>query len=128
MTHRAERSFKLGGIPATRPPVAISLKLSRSLHDTLGEDAATDLVNWMHTVDDHRAELRELNELTVARIEARIGQVEARIGQVEARIDGDLRAGLARLEGKIDQRFGDLIKWSFLFWCGAVAAAILARR
>jgi hypothetical protein len=27
----------------------------------------------------------------------------------------------------LDQRFADLIKWSFAFWIGAVAAAALAR-
>lgn len=89
--------------------MTITARLTRTLYVTLGEDAAADLVTWMQTVDDHRAELRELNELTVARLEARIGQVES------------------RLEAKIDQRFADLIKWSFLFWCGAVAAAALAR-
>ncbi|MDA1082738.1 MAG: hypothetical protein O2973_13930 [Gemmatimonadetes bacterium] len=71
-------------------------------------------------MDDHRSELRELNELTVARL-------EARIGQSEARLEADMRVGLTALEARIDQRFGDLIKWSFLFWCGAVAAAALAR-
>lgn len=89
--------------------MTITARLTRTLYVTLGEDAAADLVTWMQPVDDHRAELRELNELTVARLEARIGQVES------------------RLEAKIDQRFADLIKWSFLFWCGAVAAAALAR-
>ena len=33
-----------------------------------------------------------------------------------------------RLTSKIDQRFADLIKWSFVFWVGAVAAVALARR
>ena len=51
------------------------------------------MVSWMQSVDDHRAELRELNELSVARIEARFGQVDARFGQLEARMGrGDLRA------------------------------------
>ena len=111
--------------------MTITARLSRTLHVALGEDAAADMVTWMQTVDDHRAELRELNQLTVARLEARIGQVEAtldaRIGQVEAKLGADLRVGLKDLEAKIDRRFGDLIKWSFLFWCGAVAAAALYR-
>ena len=84
----------------------------------LGEDAAADLVTWMQTVDDHRAELRELNELSVARL-------EARIGQVESRLDGRIGQVESRLEAKIDQRFADLIKWSFLFWCGAVAVGLM---
>ena len=136
--------------------MSIPARLSRILHVTLGEDGAADMVTWMQSVDDHRAELRELNELSVARLEARFGQVEARFGQVEARIgqvearlearidiglkaldakidvglkalDAKIDVGLKALEGKIDQRFGDLIKWSFVFWCGAVAAAMFAR-
>ena len=123
----------------------ITARLSRTLIETLGDEAAGDMVSWMQGVDDHRAQLRELNELSVARLEgrmdlmesrlnarfcqvdARITQVEerlnARIGQVDARIDQTA----SDLKSKIDQRFADLIKWSFLFWCGAVAAASLWR-
>jgi hypothetical protein len=33
-----------------------------------------------------------------------------------------------RLEARFERRFGDLMKWSFVFWCGAVGAmAVLAR-
>ena len=38
-----------------------------------------------------------------------------------------LESAIARLEIKIEQRTADLMKWSFVFWLGAVAAiAILA--
>jgi hypothetical protein len=38
------------------------------------------------------------------------------------------REGLAKLETVFERRFGDLMKWSFVFWCGAVGAvAMLAR-
>jgi hypothetical protein len=67
----------------------------------------------MHQVDAQRTELRELNELNFARFEARLAQVEATI--------------VGRLEAKIEQRTADLMKWSFMFWVGAVAAiAVLA--
>jgi hypothetical protein len=73
----------------------------------------------MHNVDAQRAELRELNELNFARFEARFSQLEAtfdaRLSQLDATIVG-------RLETKIEQRTADLMKWSFVFWCGAVAA------
>ncbi len=37
-------------------------------------------------------------------------------------------AGFARLETRLERRVGDLIKWSFVFWVGAVGAiAMLAR-
>ncbi len=86
----------------------ITAKLSRKLYETFGDDAAADMVDWMHHVDAQRAELRELNELNFARFEARLVQLEATI--------------VGRLEAKIEQRTADLMKWSFLFWVGAVAA------
>jgi hypothetical protein len=46
--------------------------------------------------------------------------VNARFAQLEATIIG-------RLEAKIEQRTADLMKWSFVFWVGAVGAiAVLA--
>jgi len=108
--------------------MAISARLFKTFRVTFGEDATADMMAWMQSVDDHRAELRELNELNAARIDARFGQIDARFGQVEARfgqIDARFGELEARLERKIDQRFADTIKWSFLFWCGAMAAMFL---
>lgn len=120
--------------------MTITGKLSRRLHETLGDEAADEMVGWMQGIDAQRAELRELNELSVSRLEARFGQVEARFGQVDARLDqleakleaglaktdADLRrvmeAGFARLEIKIEQRTADIMKWSFVFWVGSVVA------
>ena len=122
--------------------MTITARLSRTLHLKLGEEGAEDMTDWMNTVDEHRAELRELNELSVARVEARIdglearidgriGEVEARldgrIGQLEARLEGRISETSARLETRIDQKFAELIKWSFLFWCATVALAMLTR-
>lgn len=81
------------------------------------------MVSWMQSVGDHPAQLRELHELGAARIDARFDQVRGQIDLVNARI-----AIVANeLKSKIDQRFADLIKWSFVFWCGAVAAAVIWR-
>jgi hypothetical protein len=74
----------------------------------------------MHGVDVQRAELRELNELNYARFDARFNELRH-----------DMHAGFAqlesRIEAKIEQRTADLMKWSFVFWVGAVGAiAVLA--
>jgi hypothetical protein len=37
----------------------------------------------------------------------------------------DLRQEMARLETRFERRFGDLIKWSFVFWVGAVGAVAM---
>jgi len=61
---------------------------------------------------EFRHELRA--EISALRMETNDGLAEVKIA-------------LAGLESKIDRRFADLVKWSFLFWCGAVGAAALAR-
>jgi hypothetical protein len=78
------------------------------LYETFGDDARADMVDWMQNVEAQRAELRELNELNVQRFEMRLAESEARV--------------IGRLEAKIEQRVADLMKWSFVFWVGAVGA------
>ncbi len=105
--------------------MGITARLSRRLHQTLGRDAAEDLVNWMQQMDAQRAELRELNELNFSRVDARLAGMATQTQVAELR--QELQAGLARLETKLEQRTADLIKWSFVFWVGAVGAiAVLA--
>ncbi len=173
----------LGGIHAPRPPVSITRHLSDQLHRTLGDHAGGELVTWMDSVDNHRAELRELNALTTGRVDARFDQLEARFEGVDARftqidarfaqvdarfreidarfeqIDArfaqvdarfremdaritataaelrsemtllarDLRTEMSAVAAKVDARYGDMLKWSFVFWCGAVLAFLLSR-
>lgn len=53
-------------IPATA-------RLSNAFYDRLGDDRANELVEWFNQVDlTHRTELRELNDLNVARFDARL--------------------------------------------------------
>jgi hypothetical protein len=88
--------------------VAIPAHLQRRLQDTLGSDASEDLVSWMDTADQTRADVAGLRH-------------EMQIGF--ARMD----ARFAALETLIERRTADLMKWSFVFWVGAVAAiAMLA--
>jgi ribosomal protein L29 len=132
----------------------------------------------MQTVDTHRAELREVNELNYARFDTRMNELrdvtDARFGELRhelradiatlrmetqagiadvrdevrtgfaevrnemrtgfAEVRNEMRTGFAEakvtsagLEAKIDRRFTEFVRWSFLFWCGAIAAAALAR-
>jgi hypothetical protein len=125
--------------------MAITARLSHKLHQTLGDEAAEDLVNWMQQVDSQRAELRELNELNFSRVDARFAEArqatqadlaelrhEMKAGFAEVREEmksglADVRQEMAHLETRLERRIGDLIKWSFVFWVGAVGAiAMLA--
>ena len=102
----------------------------------------------MQHVDEHRTELSELMELHHARFDSRINQQAAelhraletgfaRIDTSLARLEGSVDTKLAQLggsvdtklaqlggsfEAKLERRFADLLKWSFVFWVGAVAA------
>ena len=122
----------------------VTARLSHKLYEAFGEEAGADMVGWMQHMEAQRAELRELNELNFGRFEARLSelsrhmdarftQVDARFAQVDARftqLEDTMDARFAqfeativgRLEAKIEQRTADLMKWSFVFWCGAVAA------
>ena len=102
--------------------MAITTRLSRKLHQTLGEDAAEDLVNWMQQVDTQRAELRELNELNFSRFDARLAEAREAMRADLAELRQEMQAGLTRVETKLEKRTADLIKWSFVFWVGAVGA------
>ena len=65
-----------------------------------------------------------------AKIDGQFAKIDGRFTKLEGHIDArstQLESAIARLEIKIEQRTADLMKWSFVFWLGAVAAiAILA--
>ena len=128
--------------------MTVSARLSHALHQSLGDEAAEDFTNLVQHMEASRAELRELNDLNFARIESRFERMSARFdskfesmntrfdskfetmsarfdGKLEAMsagFDGKLETMGARLECRIESRFADLLKWSFVFWVGAVAA------
>src|ERR1043166_5692755 len=134
-------------------PMAIGSRLSRKIHEVLGTEAAEAMVDWMQRVDAGRSELRELNDLSFARFDARLAE---RIAEVNARMDigfANVDAKLANLEARTDAKFSsletkidakianlesrmdatlarhraDLLKWSFAFWVTAligIAAAV----
>jgi hypothetical protein len=39
-----------------------------------------------------------------------------------ARLEGRLDGRFAEADAKIERRFAELVKWSFVFWVGAVGA------
>jgi len=82
--------------------MAIPPHLHRKLQQTLGQEAAEDLVSWMESVDNSRADIAELRH--------------------------EMQVGFSRMETAIERCKADLMKWSFVFWVGAVTSiAILAK-
>src|SRR5437867_12269605 len=45
-----------------------------------------------------------------------------------AELRQEMQVGFATLETRFERRVGDLIKWSFVFWVGAVGATAPPRR
>jgi archaellum component FlaC len=128
--------------------LAISERLSQTLHRQLGDEAGEDLVTWMVQMEDNRSGLREMMDGYMSRIDRQFEKIDARFEKMDERLDKmderfdridarfekvDLRfeqvhRDFASLETRVADRFTDLFKWSFVFWCGAVGAiALLAR-
>lgn len=118
--------------------MSLSARLSATIHRVLGDAPGADLVDWMQRVDSSQSEHRELLDLRYSTLESRMHslQLEVRADIAElrhetqmefAKVRGEMVGLEMRLTSKIDQRFADLIKWSFVFWVGAVAAALLGR-
>lgn len=76
--------------------MSIPQHVRRKLQETLGAEAAEALVSWMEESDTHRGDVAELRH--------------------------EMRVSFAQLEAVIEKRFAELMKWSFVFWVGAVGA------
>ncbi len=122
--------------------MVLTTRLARKLGETLGPEASEDLVDWMRTVETREADLRAMHELTYARFESRLDQkfselqhemqlgfahattqmAELRGEMVETRRQSE--AGIANLEIRMERRFADLMKWSFVFWIGSLVTLV----
>jgi len=94
--------------------VPITPQLSRKFQQLLGPEGALELMQWMQQTDARSADFTELRSTMRADI-AELRQ-EMQVGFAK------LHAEMAHLEIRFERRFGDLIKWSFVFWVGAVGA------
>ena len=76
--------------------MAVPHSLARKLRDTLGQDSGEDLVTWL---EEERAERAQLDGRMVA-----------------------IQQQLAGLRELMAKNHAELLKWSFVFWVGAVTA------
>ena len=108
----------------------VTVRLSKNFYDRFGDQLVDELVEWFNLVDaTYKSDLREMNETNFAKFDAKLEQRLAEFrAQFGAELRGEMHAGFSRLEKAIGDARADLIKWSFVFWVGAVAAiAMLAR-
>ena len=108
MTLEAHRIVRLGADFNQAPPMTIVASLSRRLYETLGNEAAGAMVDWMQGVEANRAELRALNDLSFSRIDSRFGEARAEIDLRFAEMRGDVDRRFRELRAEMDLRFGEL--------------------
>ena len=79
----------------------VTAKLSRKFYERLGDDIATELVDWFNAVDaTYQTQLKEMNDLNWERFKSH------------------LDAELAKVRAEMSTMRADLITWMFLFWIG----------
>ena len=99
----------------------VTAKLSRKFYEKLGDDIATELVEWFNQVDaSYRSDLRELNEANFARFDAKL---EQRLAELRAELRQEITGGDADLRTELRAGFAnvraDLHKWMFVYWLGS---------
>ena len=121
----------------------VTAKLSQKFYQRLGDEIATELVEWFNAVDaTYRSEVRAIADAQSARIDAQFGQLRAELRQEMAVLESSLRRDLVGLESKLNQEIGslrgdmrtgladlksELLRWMFLFWVGSVGSALLLK-
>lgn len=94
-------------------------RLPSALRDALGADAADDLGMIIDEMRAERAEMRADFADFRREMQAQFEAIDARFDRVDQRF--------LTLETKLGDVKADLMKWSFVFWVGAVTAiAVLA--
>lgn len=100
----------------------VTAKLSRRFYERFGDEITNELVDWFNSVDaTYQSNLRELNELNFARVDAKL---EQRISALDARIDKRVDA----VRNEMAQRFSSmetrLIRWMVAMWSGTILTLI----
>ena len=92
----------------------VTARLLKSLQESLGDDAANDLLAWWEEAATvNRAAGREVADLYYAR-------VEARLEKVQAELRAEITATRSELDVRMANQRADLIKWMFIFWAGTI--------
>ena len=94
--------------------MAISARLSRTIHRALGDEAGEDLINWMGQVESNRSELRELMEAWAARTDGRFEALGARFDAIDHRFESLSARSDARFDAVVarsDAQFAEQRHW-----------------
>jgi hypothetical protein len=82
--------------------VPVTAKLSKLFYERLGDQVANELVDWFNRVDEaNRADLRELNDLNFARIEAKFAS-KSDLADLKSELKSEMKAGFGELRARMD--------------------------
>jgi CRP-like cAMP-binding protein len=92
--------------------VPVTARLSLKFYERLGDDIATELVDWFNAVDAaYRADLERLNELNFQRFDAKVEQrfaaADAKLEKRFAEADVKLEKRFAEADVKLEKRFAE---------------------
>ncbi|MGI8617507.1 MAG: hypothetical protein ACR2L6_00255 [Gemmatimonadaceae bacterium] len=118
----------------------VTAKLSRSFYDKLGDDVASELVDWFNAVDaDYKSDLRELNDRNWERFKGELGTHRTEIHAEFTKVRAEFHAEFAKVRAEFHAEFAkhraefqtalaaqrsELIKWMFIFWSGTVVPIV----
>ena len=99
----------------------VTARLSGKFYERFGDDIANELVEWFNAVDStYQTQLKEINDLNWARMEARFDVFESRMKAFESRMD----AFEARIEARLQKFRSEMLLWMFAFWSATVIPLI----
>ena len=82
--------------------VPVTAKLSKRFYEQLGDDVATELVNWFNAVDtDYRGQLERMNDLNWERFKGQLSAIAASMHAELQNEIGKLRAEMYAELGKL---------------------------
>jgi hypothetical protein len=103
----------------------VTAKLSQKFYQRLGDEIATELVEWFNAVDaTYRSDVRAIADAQSARIDAQMGQLRAELRQEIGDLRAEMRAGFAASDGKLEGLKAELLRWMFLFWVGSMGTVL----
>ena len=117
--------------------MALSPNLQRKLQQSLGPEAAADLLAWMQTMDAHRSDIGEFRREMQAgfarmddrfeKIDDRFAKIDERFGRIDerfARADGRMDTMQVNFERILERGLREQTRFFFLAWSVLLAAMI----
>jgi hypothetical protein len=105
--------------------VPVTARLSGKFYERFGDDIANELVEWFNAVDStYQGQLKEINDLNWARMEARFDAFDARMTAFEVRMEARMAAFESHMDARFEKFRSEMLLWMFAFWTATVIPLI----